>query len=224
MRWKLLYIFLIFAFTLSTTNAQTAGDLQGKIDARNAQIEQLEEEIKQYNLEVTNAGKEAKTLQGTLKTLDLTQKKINTDINLTQNKISKATLTIEQLGGQIDDTESKIETDKLAIINALRDQKLLEDTGIIEIILSNRNIGDIWKDIDSANQIRNSIRNKSKELKALKTDIESKQSSVKVQKNTLLNLQEDLNGKKKAVQANTQEKATLLALTKNKEQTFMQRS
>src|SRR5690349_12461370 len=83
-------------------------ELKNKIEDRNAQIKKLEEEIKQYNVEVENTQKEAKTLQNTLKTLDTTKKKITADINLTQTKISKTVLTIDQLGTDITKTQSNI--------------------------------------------------------------------------------------------------------------------
>jgi murein DD-endopeptidase MepM/ murein hydrolase activator NlpD len=223
--WKKLYIFLI-VFSLGigqTSYAQTATTsdlLKSKIEERNNQIKQLETEISQYNQEVNKAQGESKTLQSTIKSLDLNVKKINTDINLTQTKISKANLTIEDLSSQINTTEAHIDLNKEVIAGAIRNSQMLEQTGLLQLILSKRNISDVWNDIDNIRQIQETIRDKSKELVALKSDLESKQSSVKTQKNNLVGLKQDLSGKKQAVEQTVQEKATLLNQTKNKEQTY----
>lgn len=216
--YTLLILILPFSFTYSQTVDTDL--LKNKIEERNTQIKQLEDEIKQYNIEVLNAGKEAKTLQSTIKTLDLSKKKITTDISLTEKKINKAVLTIEQLDGQIDDTINHISLNKRAIISAIKNTRMLEDNNLLTIILSKKNMGDIFAEIDSSNKIQETIRDKSKELAILKTDMEKKQEDLGKQKKSLVGLKQDLTGKKQAVEYTTQEKATILIQTKNKELAF----
>ena len=147
----------------------------------------------------------------------MTRKKISTDINLTQTKISKTNLTIEQLGGQIDDTKTHINLNKQAITSALRNIQSMENSSIVEIILSNKNVSDIWADLDNTRQIQGTIREKSKELAIFQEDLESKQSVMQGQKNNLLSLKQDLSDKKQIIESNKQEKTILFAQTKNKE-------
>ncbi len=221
LRFTLSFCILIFASSITHAQTATTTDvLQSKIVERNLQIKQLEAEINQYNTEVINAEGQAKTLQSTLKALDLTNKKITKDITLTQTKISKTALIIQQLGNQIDDIKKHIETNKQAIISALRNTEALEDVGIVVTILSNKNVSDVWGDLDNINQIQNTIRDKSKELSILQKDMEGKQAILNGQKNDLLNLKQDLTGKKQAVQFTVQEKAVILVETQNKESTF----
>ncbi len=210
--------FAIVAF--STVYGQSTYDLKSKIEERNNQIKQLETEISQYNIEVDNANKQGVTLQSTLKTLDLTKKKIVKDITLTEKKISKATLTIEQLGSEIDKTKASIDLNKKAIISAIQSTQSMESSNLIQSLLSNRSISDVWNEMDNTRQVQGVIREKSKELVVLKTDMETKQNAVQSQKNNLLGLKEDLSGKKQAVIYTTQEKAAILVQTQNKEQAF----
>ncbi len=225
MKWNHSYIFFILLFLLSISisyaqNIDTTDTLKNKIDDRNAQIKKLEEEIKQYNAEVDVAAGQAKTLQNTIKTLDLTKKKISTDINLTESKISKASLTINQLDNEINVTKTHINLNKDAIISALKHTQYLEDVNLIQLVLSKKNISEIWNDIDDTQQVEETIREKSRELSALKKNMEVKQDALKGQKNSLVNLKQDLNGKKQAVEYTAKEKATILTQTKNKEQAF----
>lgn len=230
MRWKT-YLSILIVFSIGANSflpfyayAQTpsADDLKNKIEERNNQIKQIEEEIRQYNIEVANAGSEAKTLQGTIKSLELTKKKLLKDISLTESKISKANLTIEQLDDQIVDTKSKISINKKAIISAIKSMQSLEDLNLTNLILSNKNVSDIWIDIDNIGQVQETIRNKSKELSELKVDMESKQVAIGKQKDNLVGLKQDLGGKKVAVEYTAKEKSQILAETKNKEQAFKQ--
>lgn len=221
------YLFSVIIFFLISNNiavAQTATSsdiLKSKIEERNSQIKQLEAEISQYNIEITNTQGQAKTLQGTIKTLDLTKKKISTDINLTENKISKTTLTIVQIDNQIDKTQEKIENNKIAIGSAIKSAYYLEENGFLPLILSKNNIGEVWTDVDNTKQIRESIREKTKELGILQKDMHLKQEDLKGQKNQLVVLKQDLSGKKQAVELTAKEKADLLKQTKNKEQAFV---
>ncbi|MBA3733022.1 peptidoglycan DD-metalloendopeptidase family protein [Patescibacteria group bacterium] len=220
--FQIVFISILFQSSLVVAQTIDTNVLQSKIDERNNQIKQLELEIKQYNTEVTNAGKQATTLKNTLNTLDLTKKKITTDIKITDSKISKTLLTIDQLEQNINNTEAHIQLNKNAIISALKNTQAIDDIGIIQLVLSNNNISELWTDIDNLRQFQAIIKTKSNELTTLQNDLVNKQSNMKSQKDTLVNLKQDLSGKKEVVESTTKEKATLLAVTKNKEQTFIQ--
>ena len=195
-------------------------DLKTKIEDRSTQIKKLEEEIRLYNQEVINAGNEAKTLQSTIKTLDLTKKKITTDISLTENKISKTNLTIEQLDKEIDTAVDQIDNNKRVMMSAIRDINELEDTNLVSVILSKRNLSDVLDEIDTTKRMNEIIRERSKALSILKVDMEKKQTDLGKEKNSLVGLKQDLSGKKQAVEYTAKEKSTILTETKNKEQTY----
>jgi len=225
MRWKNYYFILfVVLFTANNTifsqTATTTNVLKNKIEERTNQIKQLETEIKQYNGEVDNANKEAKTLESTIKILDLTKKKITTDINLTESKISKTSLTIEQLDNEIDVTLENIDVNKKAIINALKNTQSLDDSSFISMVLTKKSLGEMWSDFDDVQRIRDAIRDKTLALLQMKKTMEEKQGALKGEKNNLQTLKQDLSGKKKAVEYTTKEKANILSETKNKEQTF----
>ncbi len=218
-------ISFVYGAATSTTATTTDTDieaLKAKIEDRNAQIKQLEDEINTYNNQADQVGDKAKTLQNTLKILDITQKKISTDINLTQQKISKTSLTIDEISNEINATESSIQINEQAIQDALRAIQSLDDSNIFSQILARKDIKEIWNDVDNVQTVRDKVREKTKELEVLKQDLEDKQNSQQTQKKNLVNLKQDLSGKKQAVLSSTQEKAALLAQTKNQEQLYRQ--
>ncbi|MES3004677.1 MAG: peptidoglycan DD-metalloendopeptidase family protein [Patescibacteria group bacterium] len=210
---------LFFAISI---NAQTeeGDELVNKIQEREKQIQELEKEIQQYNKEVENAAKEATTLKSTIKTLDLTKKKITTDINLTENKINKTNLTIQQVNQQIEEAVENIDVNKRAIISAIKNSQNLQNTSLLEVMFSSKDLGELWTELDNTKKVRTEIQIHSNELAKLKEDLGEKQTSLSGQKKSLVNLKTDLSGKKQAVEYTTKEKATLLVQTKNKEESF----
>jgi murein DD-endopeptidase MepM/ murein hydrolase activator NlpD len=216
------YTIIILSLSFSIAHADTASDLKSKIDDRTAQIQKLEEQLKQYNTQVDLVNKEAKTLQSNIKSLDLTKKKITTDITLTEKKIDKTNLTITEIGNEVDNTKEKISSNKDSIAQMIRNSQREEDLSVFEMVLGGKNIADAWNDLDNIQKVRDSIREKTDELHILQSDLELKQENLLGQKKQLTSLKKDLDGKKQAVQATVQEKSAILAQTKNKEQTYKQ--
>ncbi len=215
-----IFFFLLLVGGVGFVQADTADDLINKIEDRTSQIKKLEEEIKQYNKEVNTVNAQAKTLQNTIKVLDLSKKKITTDLTLTERKINKTELTIDQINIGIGSTTGTIARNKKAITTLIQNTRYLEDTNVVAYILGGKNIQEIWSDIDDIRRVQLQIRDKSNELRELKDDLEEKQDSLSVQKNQLVGLKQDLGGKKLAVEYSQQEKSTLLVQTKNKEQAY----
>lgn len=198
----------------------TPEELKAQIEEKNNQIKKLDDEIKQTNIELNNTGIQKVTLQSTIKTLDLTQRKINTDLSLTQVKITKTQLTIEQLQNEIDIATKNIATNKTALGNMIKIMNVNDSQSLVLNVLSSDNISNIWKDLDNIQNIQEQIKLKSDQLRTLTDELETKQGKTKVQKTELVGLKQDLTGKKLAVVETKQEKATLLAQTKNKEQAY----
>ena len=104
----ILFVFLFAVFTIFPfvfSSAQTATDLQNKINQKDSEIAKLEEEIRVYQAELDNLGKQKDSLNNTIKELDLTNKKLQTDISVTQNKIDKTNFTIQNLSSDIDNKQ-----------------------------------------------------------------------------------------------------------------------
>src|SRR3989338_10679274 len=88
--------------------AQTVSELQNKINQKDSDIAKLEEEIKAYQIELDNLGKQKSSLSKSLKELDLTRKKLVADINVTQKKIDKTNLKIQNLSSDINNKQDII--------------------------------------------------------------------------------------------------------------------
>src|SRR3989344_4043330 len=93
------FFLLLTAYCVLPTavNAQSAAELQNKIDAQSAQIAALEAEIAEFQKQLNALGAQKNTLQSTINTLTGSQKQLASQIQVTQAKIASANLEIERL-------------------------------------------------------------------------------------------------------------------------------
>lgn len=207
----------ILVFFPRTSYALTASELQTQIDSKRKEKEKLDAENVKLQQQIQETGQQAQTLQNTVKILDTTQKKLQNDIQVTQNKIVGTTLTIDQLKIEIDKTIQKIEGDKEAIGEAFRNMAAVEDKSMIENMLEYDTLGEIWNGLETIQRFQQSLRTRVNDLSNLEKDYEKKKSDLEGKKTDLVNLKGELADRKIIVEQNKQAKSTLLVQTKSKE-------
>ncbi len=202
--------------------AQTATELQEQINNHSSTIQQLEEEIKQYQAELGKTSAEAKTLQNTVQTLDINSKRLSTDIKLTETKIEKTNLSIQQLGLDITDKQKKINKDVVVIGQMIAALDESDDLSLLEILLSYPDISTFLTQVETINQLQTNVRKHLDELRELKEELTVNKTATEQKKSELEGLKGQLGEQKTSVEINKQAKATLLSETKSKESSYKQ--
>jgi murein DD-endopeptidase MepM/ murein hydrolase activator NlpD len=218
--FSVIFLTIFIIIPLAFSSAQTALDLQNKINQKDSDIAKLEEEIKTYQTELDNIGQQKNSLSKSIKELDLTQKKLVADLNVTQKKIDKTNLTIESLNSDIgvkgDTIANNLESIKLGI----QQTNEFEKSGVLETLLSLNNFTVIWNDIDNIITVREGIRQDTIKLKEIKGELEGTRKETIDAKNELTALKSKLSDQQKIVVQNTNEKNKLLKQTKNSETNY----
>lgn len=215
---SLLCIAIIGALVMPlSTHADEADDLREKIAETQDQVDKINREIAQYEKQLQEVGAEKSTLQAAINELNLTRKKLLTDISLTQKKIEQTTYTIRELELDIDDSESKIERNDSILASALRDVHVADGESLIETVLANESISDLWVELDQMEQVQNTIYAQLADLRALKSDLEDQHAKQRSERENLTAFKNNLAGQQRVVDENTKNKNDLLAVTKNKE-------
>lgn len=203
------------------TGTSTAA-LQSQIDANDAAIAQLNQQIAVYQQQIQQAGADKKTLQAAINSLDLQKSKIQAQVAVTERQIETTQLQIQQLGGKITDTEATIASDQQALASYLRNLQKDDDQPLFMQVLASDNLSGAWSDVNATLQVQESVANamavlKSQEqaLAASKAASQEKQASLTSQQQTLQSQQTDLT---QTVQA----KSDLLAQTNAKEANYEQ--
>ncbi len=218
--FNIILLLVFFATPAGFLNAQTVQDIQNKIDQNNANIQNLEQEIASYQLQLDALGEQKSSLSNSIKQLDLNKKKLTADIAVTQNKIDKTTLTIQNLSFDINTKESSIETNITSIKLGIKNTNEVDQKSLVENILSQDDFTLVWNDIDNIATVRERLRANVVALKQTKGALEDTRTSTIDAKNQLTKLKSQLSDQQKVVIQNTNEKNKLLAQTKNSEANY----
>jgi murein DD-endopeptidase MepM/ murein hydrolase activator NlpD len=159
-------------------------------------------------------------LNGSIKELDLTRKKLNANIAVTQNKINQTNLTIQNLSSDINTKEDLITTDTNSIGLQIRNTDELEQNSLLEDMLSQNDFSLVWNDIDNMATVRESIEADVVSLNQAKNALEDTRQSTIDAKNQLTVLKLQLADQQKIVLQNISDKNLLLKQTKNSEANY----
>lgn len=215
----LIFLFLVlgvprFAF------ADSASDLQSKINANNQQLEILKAEIAEYQNQLNAIGSKKNTLQSTINALTLSQKQLAAQIQATQNKIASANLHIQKLTLSIGDKETSIATDQDAIAQTLQGVAEDERAPLITSIISSHSLSDAWQSADEAIQLNRALARDIAALRTARAELATDRDAVAAQKTKLVSLQQDLTLQKRSVDASKAAQQKLLSDTKNQESNY----
>lgn len=200
--------------------ADTASDLKQKIADQNAKIAALEKEIAEYESTLQVIGGEKKTIQNEVNRIDVSRKKIATDISVTVTKTTAANLNLKRLGGAIDDKQKRIQSSTETIRKSLRTLNQMGDTTLVEQLFSSEDLMQAWTEADRIGQLETALREEVSNLQVTKQSLTVDYNATTEQKAKLLSLQQQLSDQKALLDQNRKEQATLLAQTKNKESTY----
>ena len=211
---------IIFIFPIAFSRAQTATDIQNKINQNNSNIQNLEQEITAYQTQLDGIEQQKSSLAGSIKELDLTKKQLDAEIAVTQNKINQTNLTIQNLGSNIADKEEAIQNNLNSISLEIKEANELEQESLVENILSQNDLSFIWNDIDNMVTVRESIQADIIKLQQTKSVLEDTQKQMIDAKDQLTKLKSQFSDQQKIVIQNANEKSQLLKQTKNSEANY----
>lgn len=215
-----LAVMSFFFINVLMPNAASVGELKAKIDERNKQKLEIEKEIAEYEQKSLEAGKNAKTLQGAINTLNIAKKKIESDIKSTENRIGIANLSIEKFEIEAKNTEEKIKKETKTLSSTFQKIKEAEDLSLIVAMLSYENISTLWDEVEILLRFQDGVKKNVDKLKVLKDDLKASKSEREKNKKELLVIKSELDDQFELIQYNNKEKNQILQETKNKESNY----
>ncbi|MHB8651800.1 MAG: murein hydrolase activator EnvC family protein [Minisyncoccota bacterium] len=198
----------------------TQEDLQSKINAKNTDIQQLEREIALYQQQAEVAAKNAKTLQGAVSVLTLTQRKLQKEIDLTQTKIDRANYELESLTGTIGVTKAMIDRDHRMLTQTLRLVNDADRVSLIEIIFSGQSIAQISAHTAAIDQLQQNIVVRASKLKNDTLSLQQQKGETLARQGELAGYQAQIKDQKTIVASNKNQQSKLLSTTKNSESKY----
>lgn len=211
---------IVFGVPHHVAFAQTASDIQSKINTNKSQIESLEAEIAAFQKQLDKLGSQKNTLQSTIDSLTISQKQLAARIQVTQNKIASANLEIQKLSNSIGDKEKTISENKEAIAKILRRTAQDERMPLVASLISSDSLGDAWQITDQAIQFNRALTKDIEDLRIARTELAEDRDQVATEKTKLVSLHADLTLQKRSVDASKQTQQQLLSQTKNQEKNY----
>ncbi|MBI2617898.1 peptidoglycan DD-metalloendopeptidase family protein [Candidatus Kaiserbacteria bacterium] len=218
----ILAVFAVGWISIAPPNAsaQSIEEIQKQISDYGAKIDELEKDIARYETELTHIGGEKRTLESTVSELNLSRKKLLTNIQITQNRIYSTTLQIQELSRDITDKSGRIENNTDAVSLALRNINEMESQSMIEVVLGHDNLNEFWDQLETLQRFQIVVRDELRDLIKLKKDLETTKTSSERKKIELTNYNTELAGQKVVLEGTLSEQNILLNKTVQKESEY----
>jgi murein DD-endopeptidase MepM/ murein hydrolase activator NlpD len=210
-------ISLIIVVLGGVVHAQTVDQLQGTIDQKQSEISSLEAEIAKYQSEASKLSDTANDLATVLKRIQLSERKLEAQINLTKKQIDQTTANLVQNQQSINMLGSGINRNTSAIEYLLRVMNSREDVSVVEFLGSSKTISQFFADVVTIEKLNQKLGGVVLTMKDQKQVTE--QSQVELQRNQvkLIKLQNELGDQEKIVATERAAQARLVKDTKNRE-------
>lgn len=168
----------------------------------------IQNQIDQYQAQAAQLSKQANTLQSQLKLLQTQRDEIQAQLDLTQKQY-------DQLTSQIATTENQIKSNQAALGQVMATMWVSGGATPLEMLASSKNIGDFIDQQALQNTMQNTLNQKIKRIKTLKSTLQKQQAKVQL----TLNRQ---TAQKNSLVAKEQQQAELIAQTQNQESAYQQ--
>lgn len=212
--------FVVALCTASLLHAQTAEEINAKIDDHAAKIEALDKEIAQYEKQLTQVASEKRTLESAVKELAISEKKTRASIAAEQQRIARSEDTLADLSTDIAGKQSSIELNRDAIVSTIRAIRLTDDITPLEYLLGQGTLEGYFAGAEAEAQFQDSLSEATKRLSLQKVSLESTKDATEAERKRLLTHQKNLKAQEQALRINKSAKTELLSDTKEKESNY----
>ena len=213
---------LLVGITLVTSgrvHAQSVDPTKSRSELE-AELAELERQIEEQQAEVSKYKGEGRTLQNEIYSLNSRIKKLNLQIEATEITIEKVGQNIIQTQRSINQTETNIDTHKDALAAAVQNLYEQDQQGLMQILLSNKQISDFFGSINDIARVQDNLRVALEKVVKLREDLVSEKHELQLEKEDNENLKNAQQGQKQSVRAVQGEKEVLLKVTKGKESEY----
>lgn len=185
-----------------------------------AEYDQLQQEIAQWQKVLDDTRAKKNTLQGDVTTLDAQIKKAQAEINqrnrtvtLLGSEINKKTETIRTL-------ESRLTAGRESLAKLMRQKNESEQQSLAILALSSASLSSFFDESQSIDTINRELQSLFEELRGVKQQTEKEKQELDEKKNAELDARYEIQVKQNEIKEDQNEKKQLLDITKKDEQSY----
>ena len=194
--------------------------LRMQIASKQQQIQQLETEAQEYRRNIALTTNQATTLKGQLSQINSQIKSLQYSISINQAKLDQTQLTIEDLNNNIDTAGQTIADNEKSLAVILQTLQTIDRQNEFISFFKASTLSDMFNQLAYFDNLQQNLLDKTAFLKTLRQNMQDNLSQAQVSKQQYDSLQQQLAAQKSIAAQQQQEKSTLLANTKNQEQTY----
>lgn len=215
------FILLTFLFPVHI-QAQTSETTTQRESRLRAELAQVEKEQAETEAILKTTQNQSASLARDILILD-------TKIKAAQLNIKAKNLLIETLGRDINNKESKIEglegrinKGRESLAQIMRKNNEIDSYIYVEFILTNKNLTDIFQDLDNFESVQDSLKTTFTNIRSDKAQTEEEKNSLNTRKKQESDARATIVAEQKSIQNNQGEKQKLLGISKTSEKTYSQ--
>jgi murein DD-endopeptidase MepM/ murein hydrolase activator NlpD len=186
-----------------------ADDLNGSIQRKRTEIEQIRSQMAAYQKAIEEKRKETATVQSEMELLENRIAKTELDIEANELEIDATGLEIEQLQGQIREKTVKIMNQREMISEFIRALHKTDQRTAIDLFLTERTLSDFFNDVQFLQESQRELKAALDTVQALKADLEKRETEEQAKKKHLEEIQAKLSQDRDALSEQKTAKATL---------------
>lgn len=185
-----------------------------------AEYDQLQQEIAQWQRVLDDTRAKKNTLQGDVTALDAQIKKAETEIKQRNKTITILADEINQKIKTVSALESKIAEGRASLAKLMRQKNEAEQQSLAVLALSSKALSDFFDDVQSIDSINKEMQERFAELRGVKQQTEQEKDALDQKRNAELDARHEVQTKQNQIKENQAEKKQLLDITKKDEASY----
>jgi membrane-bound lytic murein transglycosylase B len=210
----------LLPFGASFVFAQTATTPEERQAKLEAELSNLNEEIKGLGNTITGLKSEGASLDRDINLLNANIKRAALNIKLKNLQIKRISEGIAEKTHTVETLAERIARERQSLIQLIRKTNELDQASLPEMLLSSEDLSSFFMDLDSFDAIRAGLKNSSDALKNAKIQTQAAQDALEEKHREEVDTKAELERNKKGVEASESQKKKLLSITKNKEKEY----
>ena len=212
----------LFILPFSTINASLMDDLKQQIEEREREIKELQEQATAYKNSISQAKQKEASLKNELALIDSQIRNLNYETSILRTKIAKTELQIQETRLEIEIKEKDIKERKEGLGEAIRTIYEYDQEDLLDLLLKNDSFSGFLNQFEYIENVQTGLQQNLEELKLLKTKLEENKDNLEKEKEDLLGLSNELEGKTQVAKVQQVNREDLLYKTKNQEKKYQE--
>ncbi len=214
--WFLIVLGL-FCFGWGAVASPAAEELK---DTFRSQINDLQQQIDTFRDEIGDLQKQNKTLKQEIALLDSKIKTAELEVKKTALSIQQTEVSLVEKNTALDQAELKINREREILAEYLRTINESDEEGLLEVILSNSRLSDIFDRVNALHEVQQSVNESIRAIKEMKVVLENDKTALEDRREELNQLKVLQEIQRRSVISQQGERKNLLAQTKGQESNY----